>query len=85
MACTGHSASHRYLLPSLIPRLQTDNMAYESWVEAECQPEIAPEPLKGEVWLLGRKYVLPQGITNNKMYSVALDRVILFRFAQIIH
>ena len=35
--------------------------AYDNWVEPMLFPEVAPPPMKGTAWLLGKQYILPQG------------------------
>jgi len=36
-----------------------DALAYDALIEARAFPEIAPPPLRGTVWILGKKYKLP--------------------------
>ena len=46
--------------------------AYDNWVEPSLFPEVAPPPMKGTAWLLGKQYLLPQGDNRS-----TCDRVIL--------
>ena len=64
MACT-NSIAYRYMLPSIAPRVgaKSTKMAYENWIDTEMY-DLAPPPLKGLVWILGKCYSLPQGMNS---------------------
>ena len=68
MACT-NSIAYRYMLPSIAPRVgaKSTKMAYENWIDTEMY-DLAPPPLKGLVWILGKCYSLPQGM--NSLFSI---------------
>lgn len=51
--------------------------SYDNWVEPDLFPEVAPLPLTGSTWILGRHYILPQGesgsLTSRDRLSVLLQ------------
>ena len=62
---SSYSAASKFLKP----RTKTDNMAtaaYDNWVEPYLSPEVAPAPLQGAAWVLGKDYLLPQGTCPTK-------------------
>lgn len=62
-----NSASQRYFLPSIVQKQKP--MAYETfWVE---EVPTMPNLLNGEVWLLGEKYVLPQGKKRSTRFVIS--------------
>lgn len=50
---------HKYLLPSVIPKLRSKTGDYDTWTD-DLQPPDVP-PLRGSVMFLGREYLLPKG------------------------
>lgn len=64
-----NSASQRYFLPSIVKKQKS--MAYETfWVE---EVPVTVHLLSGEVWLLGERYILPQGISTKFTLCIILS------------
>lgn len=44
---------------------EMDTLVCDALIDVGAFPEVAPPPLKGKTWLLGRQYNLPQGIVHH--------------------
>ena len=63
-----------------------DCLAYDTLVELEAFPEVTPPPLKGALWILGKKYSLPRGqqvpsqALESSCLELAYDLLYLFSY-----